>query len=123
MNIGHTVEDLIHDPETIKTMQIYMYHHIDLLLYIPSADSVLGDAPNKVGIIQQLRERFLEAGWEGDGEIGMIWIPPFFYGLDKKGICIWHVKQSNNGTSWLVSPVKLSPRAVDAPDNNNEGPF
>lgn len=52
----------------------------------------------------QAHAAFLEAGWEGDGKLGVIWLPPFLfeYGLTE-GVCIWHVKQSNNGVSWLLA--------------------
>jgi len=29
------------------------------------------------GTIEAVKRRFLQEGWEGDGEIGIIWIPPF----------------------------------------------
>jgi len=58
---------------------------------------------------QQLRSElgalFLEAGWEGDGEINCIFMPPCFLGReDGWSIPVYHVKQSNNGTSWLAIP-------------------
>ena len=57
-------------------------------------------------------ELFTNAGWSGDGEIQLIWVPPFM--LDKFtmnedafGIVIWHVKQKEDGISWLLSPKEL----------------
>jgi hypothetical protein len=52
---------------------------------------------------------FKENGWEGDGNIGLIWLPPFVGvgGEDTYGSHIWHVKQGNNGTSWLASEYRL----------------
>jgi hypothetical protein len=48
---------------------------------------------------------FKKAGWEGDGRLGFIWLPPFLFedNTDTWGVCLWHVKQSNNGTSWLCA--------------------
>lgn len=51
----------------------------------------------------EVAKAFKLAGWEGDGEIGYIWIPPFMLDGGTSGKCVWHVKQSNNGTSWLCS--------------------
>lgn len=53
--------------------------------------------------ITAVKNIFLKFGWEGDGKIRVIWIPPF---LDQSsdpnyGSFIWHVKQYNNGTSFL----------------------
>ncbi len=59
----------------------------------------------------ELKDLFLDAGWEGDGEINCIFIPSCFVGR-QDGWCetIYHVKQDNNGTSWLAIPnhLKLS---------------
>ena len=54
----------------------------------------------------ELHNLFLSAGWEGDGEIQCIFIPPcFIFGVED-GCCriIFHVKQKNNGISWLAIP-------------------
>jgi len=55
---------------------------------------------------------FLDAGWAGDGRIELMWIPPFM--LEGRqiaaftlGVTIWHVKQFEDGTSWLLSPIEL----------------
>ena len=51
-----------------------------------------------------------------DGKINILWIPPF---LDESedpsyGSIVWHVKQKNNGISWLAVPkVLTSSRIVD----------
>lgn len=52
----------------------------------------------------QVSKAFVKAGWEGDGKIQLIWIPPFINtGFEgDMGSLIWHVKQSNNGTSFLA---------------------
>lgn len=53
----------------------------------------------------ELNKLFLDAGWEGDGEINCIFMPPCFVN-DGYTTCekVYHVKQSNNGTSWLAIP-------------------
>jgi hypothetical protein len=59
--------------------------------------------------VEQLRaelgELFRNAGWEGDGTIECFFIPPCFCNRgDTSCEIIYHVKQSNNGTSWLAIP-------------------
>jgi hypothetical protein len=53
--------------------------------------------------VEAVKERFKKAGWEGDGSIGILWLPPFVgIGIeDTWGCYLWHVKQSNNGLSWI----------------------
>ena len=57
------------------------------------------------------RAAFVDAGWDGDCEIGLIWLPPFVFGLKQNvspgGVVLWHGKQLNDGTSWLLSPMEL----------------
>jgi hypothetical protein len=58
-----------------------------------------------------LVELFKTAGWEGDGEIGCIFIaPPFSSRGWTTCEVIFHVKQSNNGTSFLAIPHGFKPR-------------
>jgi hypothetical protein len=62
-----------------------------------------------------IKERFLEIGWYGDGEIRLMWIPPFMlnekFQQDGKyktyGVTIWYVKQKEDGLSWLLFPKGL----------------
>lgn len=65
-------------------------------------DELLGQLGRK------LSEFFKQNGWEGDGTIECIFIPPCFYS-DSDTYCetIFHVKQYNNGTSFLAIPKYL----------------
>lgn len=55
-----------------------------------------------------LSEAFTNAGWEGDGEINCMIIPGCFTGReDGHNEIVYHVKQSNNGTSWLAIPRSM----------------
>jgi hypothetical protein len=73
------------------------------------------DSVANLGKEEKLRSElgalFLAAGWEGDGEINCIFLPPCFLARED-GWCIpvYHVKQSNDGISWLAIPrdMKLS---------------
>lgn len=53
----------------------------------------------------ELSKLFRAAGWEGDGDIECFFVPPCFCNRgDTNCATIFHVKQSNNGTSWLAIP-------------------
>lgn len=63
------------------------------------------------------KRAFRRAGWEGDGELRLIWLPPFlFVNGDSYGIMLWHVKQQNNGTSFLCSDAELEFPGVSEPN-------
>lgn len=51
----------------------------------------------------EVAKAFVKNGWEGDGTLMCLWIPPFIdYKIeDTFGTYIWHVKQSNDGISFL----------------------
>jgi hypothetical protein len=88
---------------------VYQYHHVDFLDFMPRARVVLEAVPNASAVLEAVEQRFARAGWEGDGEIQLLWLPPFVgAGVeDTWGVAVWFVKQGNNGTSFLASPVPL----------------
>ena len=102
--------------ELVKGYYVYQYTFLDDLKFMGTPETYM-DSMSWAGVPQQevgdwvdaVRARFLAAGWEGDGKIGVIWIPPFVdVGVeDTWGTYIWHVKQRNNGTSFLLSPYPL----------------
>ncbi|TVV45499.1 hypothetical protein [Thalassolituus sp. C2-1] len=99
----------ISDPSVIDEYSVYEYQHIDCLEFMPAAAAVLQGIPNQSEVLKAVRAKFLSSGWEGDGEIQIMWIPPFMgAGVeDTWGLAVWFVKQANNGTAFLASPVKL----------------
>lgn len=99
----------ISNPAVIHEYIVYNYEHLDTLAYMRDAREILQRVPEGEQILDNVRERLLQAGWEGDGNIQLLWLPPFLGAgvQDSFGVCVWHVKQRNNGTSWLASPVPL----------------
>ncbi|MEZ0175554.1 MAG: toll/interleukin-1 receptor domain-containing protein [Candidatus Reddybacter sp.] len=99
----------IRNPECVHEYHGYEYQHIDVLEYMPSAETVLQHTPNRDEIIKNVKKKLSDDGWEGDGEIQILWVPPFVgAGVeDTWGFAIWFVKQSNNGTAFMASPVSL----------------
>ena len=92
----------------MRSFRVYAFEWIDNLLFVLPPDRFLKDPTAHVAAA---REAFLQAGWDGDGEIGLLWLPPFVFPLDFKaptvGVILWHVKQMEDGISWLISPVDL----------------
>ena len=94
------------------------YQHIDDFRCFQPLESALeenytrNDSPEFKQRLQELKNwlgrLFSNAGWEGDGEINCFYIPPCFGSQADFGgtscYTIFHVKQSNNGTSWLAIP-------------------
>src|ERR1017187_2909236 len=88
---------------------VYTFHFIDHTrgfspseVYDPIRQEALGTRES------EMRDLFTRAGWEGDGRIEIFQIPPVVLpGSGHDGFLIWHVKQTNNGTSWLASEVPL----------------
>lgn len=83
-------------------MFVYEYTFLDDLSYIRSIHEK--HTINQIPV----SEIFKKHGWEGDGEIGMIWLPPFLIDDGRTdGVYLWHVKQRNNGISYIISPCEL----------------
>ncbi|WDF57894.1 hypothetical protein PQ462_14320 [Flavobacterium sp. KACC 22758] len=102
-------EVIKYKPEELKTFKLYVYEWIDNLNFTFDPNHFLPNADEYKKIAANL---FKNAGWEGDGDIELIWIPPFVYseyGFKEiaLGFIVWHVKQEEDGISWLLSPQKL----------------
>lgn len=84
------------------SVRVEIYQFIDNLAHIVSPSDVYDEIQYK-DLERKVKQAFSNAGWEGDGEIGLIWIPPFMFENcdDTMGNYIWHVKQNNNGISFL----------------------
>lgn len=80
-------------------IRVETFQFIDNLEHIIKPDDVFIYDNDYIEIVKRA---FFDAGWEGDGEIGLIWIPPFVEMLGgTSGEYVWHVKQDNNGISFL----------------------
>ncbi len=103
------ISEEVRNPRCVHDYHVYEYQYIDILEFMPSAEQVLKNIPNRDEIIHNVTNKLKESGWEGDGEIQILWMPPFIgAGVDDTwGFAIWFVKQNNNGTAFMVSPVSL----------------
>ena len=95
-------------PEAMASFPVYAYEWIDNLHFVLRPERFLSD-PSPY--IEAARAAFLDAGWDGDGEIGLLWLPRFVFPLAHPsswvGVAAWHVKQLEDGISWLLSPIEL----------------
>jgi hypothetical protein len=107
-----TEDKMLPNQTSIKNYKIYTYTFLDDLSFIKNPyDYFKYDKKDKIDdAISLIGERFKEHGWEGDGSLGIIWLPPFVeMGIeDTWGTYIWHVKQNNNGISFLASDAPLN---------------
>ncbi|MBD2768093.1 hypothetical protein IC235_09345 [Hymenobacter sp. BT664] len=102
-------EIIDYPPEKLKAFKLMAYEWIDNLNFTLSPKQCIENADEYVAIAKQ---RFLEDGWHGDGEVELMWVPPFMLNEDKqteftKGVVIWHVKQIEDGISWILYPKEL----------------
>ena len=104
------IEDIIkYSPETLKTYRVLMYEWIDNLNFTLDPSDHLDNSDEYIKVTGEL---FRNAGWDGVGKIELMWIPPFmFKGVRTddftNGVIVWHVKQIEDGLSWILTPVNL----------------
>jgi hypothetical protein len=98
-----------YEPEALRLFAVYGFEWIDNLLFLQNPELFVGSRATKYIAIAQ--ERFTGLGWKGDGDIQLLWLPSFAFPLElnvpSTGIVIWHVKQIEDGVSFLLSPIKL----------------
>jgi hypothetical protein len=111
-HLGYSIprdQVVTYEPEAMRTFQVYIYEWIDLLWFTRPPAEFLGDRSPEY--VQVAHDRFIEAGWYGDGKIVLIWIPPFVFPheppVSPLGLVVWHVKQEEDGLSFLLSPSVL----------------
>jgi len=108
--------------EDIATFYVYQYHHLDDLSFVRRPEEVFSNLkPDDFSrLVGAVRARLVAAGWEGDGKLGIIWLPPFVDTNveDTWGNYLWHVKQANNGTSWIAGKSPLGFERIKQQNEN-----
>ena len=121
----------------LERYKVYEYHHIDddrclsplktafdncygisFSIAIDGTEQCSDDDPYIQVLENHLKDLFGQAGWEGDGQITCIHVPPFLLAQDYGSHCrtVFHVKQSHRGTSFLAFDyydLGLSEQIVD----------
>ena len=98
-----------YEPSELRHFHVHGFEWVDNLHFLQEPSEFLGSsAPAYVAVA---KERFLEAGWAGDGEIKLLWLPPFVFPLSlsisPEGLVLWHVKQTEDGVTFMLSPFEL----------------
>ena len=96
-------------PETLRTFEVFGYQWIDNLCFTIDPKECLDNSDEYIKIAKEL---FLKEDWDGVGEVELMWIPPFIlepHGTEDftNGITVWHVKQLEDGISWILHPKNL----------------
>jgi len=99
-------------PEELRSFHLSMIEWIDNLSFMRPIAEFISDSSLAEQYRRIAAERFREAGWDGDGEIQLFWLPNFVIPRNSsppnwEGFVVWHVKQSEDGLSWVLSPVQL----------------
>lgn len=104
----HFIKDKLEKPTLIDDYEVYRYEHIDFLNFMPEVEESIKSWDGSDKLISKVENKLKENGWEGDGTLRFLWLPPFvFNDSGTWGTLIWVVKQQNNGTSFLCSPRPL----------------
>jgi hypothetical protein len=111
--MGYTIapsEVIDYPAEKLQDFYSYTIEYIDNRLFCIPAEKLLGTLAAR-SYIEIAKVRFGESDWDGDGEIELLWLPSFVFPLSSNipptGVVIWHVKQMEDGISYLLSPVEL----------------
>jgi len=110
-------EGVFGTPDRVADWHVISYEYIDDLDFMPWAREVLRKWEFGELLIAAVAERCLEAGWEGDGEFQVLWLPPFLgIGKPDYGCYALVVKQNNDGTAWIACPIPLPVRDSSLPE-------
>lgn len=90
----------------------YRYEHLDDLAFLRDPTDVFlehGCEEDLSAWLKAVGDLLSDAGWEGDGDLRILWFPPFAdIGVeDTYGTYVWVVKQQNNGESFIASHIEL----------------
>lgn len=99
------------NPDLIEEYYIYSYMHIDYLSFMPLAeDYYFNQFEGYDEIIDRVKKKIKEFWWEWDGDIQLLWFPPFTWVWvnDTFWVLTFFVKQENNWEAFICSPVPLT---------------
>ncbi len=95
--------------KTLDAWHFYSYEYLDDLAFMLNASKAFCDWAPGGTLIADVGKKFLEMGWDGDGEMQILWFPPFLkIGADDYfGCYALHVKQFEDGISWIACPFEI----------------
>ena len=105
-------ELVAYEESDIAGFHFYGYDWIDNLHFLLPPHRVITDAHRCEALSAAVQKRFTdEGGWEGTGRLSLLWLPPFIFpfggSVPTEGVIVWHVKQHEDGLSFLLSPIPL----------------
>jgi len=95
--------------DSVGNYHVYAYEWIDDLPFMRLAEDFFRNWSPARALMDTVKARLRESGWEGGGDLQIMWLPPFMLGCDHQhmGFYLFHVKQENDGISWLASPFPI----------------
>ena len=95
-------------PDDVANWHIYVFEYLDDLNWMPPAHEILKGWLLADDLLTAVAARCREKGWDGDGIFQAMWLPPFLdVGLPDLGCYVLVVKQDDDGTAWIASPIPL----------------
>jgi hypothetical protein len=82
--------------ECVRNYYIYSYEYMDDLSFMPSAHDAFTGWEEGEALIARVEEKFKDMGCQGDGEMQVMWLPPFVGAAEENnyGCYVLHYKQS-----------------------------
>jgi hypothetical protein len=83
-------------------------------------ETYLDISPYSLALLEKVKSAFIKAGWEGKGDLGLIYVKPFNpnrapndNSANAIGSFIWCVRQENNGKTFLGTYPKSLKSVAD----------
>lgn len=98
----YALNEPIDCPDIMMSAAYFLKHLEDRYIYPVSKEEVIKE-------MEEVEELFTSVGWEGDGELKIMWMPPFLQGgtEDNFGDFVYFIKQENNGSTFVCSHYPL----------------
>lgn len=74
--------------------------------YLVAPQTLCDDSQRLTDCLTLVKGMFYRLGWRGDGEISLLWLPPFFAEVRHQGGCyLWYVRQEEWDKVFIITPV------------------
>lgn len=97
-------------PERLRELHGSVVEYIDNRVFMLDPGQLVGE-PAAQAYRETAAGMFTALGWQGDGRIELLWLPAFVFPLSEHvadvGVGVWHVKQDEDGISYLLSPLPM----------------